>query len=144
VATLQDQLLNAIWSEDAAEVKKLLFAGASPNELDSKGWSPLLQAAEVQNAEIIKLLLAFGAKVNKKWDNGYTCLHLAVDSSIDGTIQNGGAPGDAPTEIIELLLVNGADVLAKNDAGETPLDWARHYKSEKVIRLLESKLQPAT
>ena len=102
-----------------------------------------MQAAEIQNAEILKLLLTFGAEVNKKWDNGYTCLHIAVDSSIDATIQNGGVPGDEPTEIIELLLVHGADVQVQNGVGETHLDWARHYKSEKVTRLLESKLQPA-
>lgn len=135
--TAQDSLTKAIWREDVEEVKALLSSGASPDQPDAKGTTPLMQAAEIESAPIVRLLLSAGADVNRQGYGGQTPLHIAVDVSIDGTIQRGGARGDEPTEIIEFLLVHGANVDARNDKWETPLDWARGYKSGKVMRLLQ-------
>ena len=51
------------------------------------------------------------------------------------------APGDEPTAIIELLLTNGANIFAKNAQGESPIDWAKNYHSDKIVWLLQSKLE---
>jgi ankyrin repeat protein len=48
-----------------------------------------------------------------------TPLHLAV---IDGRV-----------EIVELLVAAGADVNAKNNVGETPIDYAKFNKKEKQL-----------
>ncbi len=138
--SVQDQLNNAIWRASLVEVTSLLFAGASSNEPDSKGWTPLMQAAEGSNTQIINLLLRSGADVKKRGIENLTCLHIAVDMAIDGTIQNDGLQGKEATDVIELLLNNGADIFARNDNEKTPLDLALDYKSAKIIRLLEEKL----
>lgn len=96
-----------------------------------------MQAAESSNAEIVELLLLSGADVKKKGIDNFNCLHIAVDVALDETCQNDGIQGEEPTEIVELLLSNGAEIFAKNDQGKTPLDLARDYNAAKIIRLLE-------
>ena len=70
----------------------------------------LLQALNRVDLEGIKDLLAKGADVNAKDDDGGTPLLIAV------TLGN--------KEIAELLIANGADVNVKDKHGGTPLDWA--------------------
>ena len=132
--SLQDQLLDAIGLEKIGEVKSLLAAGASPDDPGSSDWTPLMSAAEMQNPEIVQLLLDAGADINKQGYFGQTCLHIAIDSSIDGATQSGLA--EDPTETLELLLKRGADVEIKDDKGESPIDWAR--RSKKVLHLVQS------
>jgi ankyrin repeat protein len=134
----QDKLIHAIWREKRRKVESLLDSGADVNAPGSKGWTPLMQAAEMENTEIAQLLLGRGAEVNRTGQRGYTALHIAVDMSIDGTIQTGGHQGDEPTEMIELLLKNGASISAKDEDGKTALDWAIDYKSRKIVDLLRS------
>jgi hypothetical protein len=55
-----------------------------------------MQAVEMENPAITQLLLHRGADVDRLGDHGYTPLHIAVDSSIDGTIQTGGHAGEEP------------------------------------------------
>lgn len=137
-AELQDQLIDEIWREKRRKVEALLSAGANVNAADSKGRTPLMQAAEMENLAIAQLLLDRGADVNRSGGHGYTPLHIAVDISIDGTIQTGGHPGDEPTEMIEFLLRHGASLLARDAKGETALDWAMNYKSRKIADILRT------
>lgn len=138
--SLQDQLLNAIARENIFEISTLITSGALVNELYSQGWTPLAYAIESESYQIVKLLLENGANVNICLYNEDTCLHHAVDIAIDGTIQTGGAPGDEPTDIIELLLKNGANIFAKNAQGESPMEWAKNYHSDKIVQLLQANL----
>jgi len=137
-AELQDQLIEAIWREKCSKVEALLSSGADVNVAGSKGWTPLMQAVEMENPAIAQLLLDRGADVNRPGDQGYTPLHIAVDISIDGTIQTGGHPGEEPTEIIEILLMRGASLFARDAKGETALDWALAYNSQKVADILRA------
>lgn len=137
MGSIQDKLTNAIWQASLSEVEALLTTGASPNAPDSKGWTPLMQAAEGSNLEILQRLLGAGAKVNGRGIENCTCLHIAVDYAVDGAIQTNGALGAEPTAIIEFLLSNGADIFARDDNGKTPLDLAHEYQSAKIIQLLE-------
>jgi ankyrin repeat protein len=73
------------------------------------GWTPLPFAAGNGHKEIVELLIAEGADVNVKDNNGWTPLHTATK------------------EIAELLIAKGVDVNAKDDFGRTPLDFAKPY-----------------
>ena len=77
----------------------------------------------IWSAEIVKLLIANGADVNAKNDDGMTPLHRKA--------QFGSA-----AEIAKVLIDNGAEVNAKSKDGWTPLDWAIWGKRSAVQSLL--------
>jgi ankyrin repeat protein len=138
ITDLQDKLIHAIWSEKIVDVEVLLNSGADVNAAGPQGRTPLMQAAEMENLSIARLLLDRGADVNRAGYRGYTPLHIAVDISIDGTIQKGGHPGDEPTEMIDLLIKRGASISAEDDEGKTPLGWAVAYGSKRIGGLLKA------
>ena len=131
-------LCKAIWDEDIEQIRFLVKSGEGLNTQCRNGHTPLMMAAEIDNIEIAKYLLEHGIKVNCPGHEGATPLHIAVDISIDGTIQNGEAPGDEPIDMIQILLQNGANKDLKNTQGKSALDWAKDYKSEKVIKVLQN------
>ena len=87
---------------------------------------PIHEAAKLGNIEDVKRLLADGANVNAKNDNGSTPLHNAV--------------WIGRKEVAELLIANGADVNAKEDEnGISPLHWAVKEGHKEIIELLIDK-----
>jgi ankyrin repeat protein len=75
--------------------------------------------------------------VNAKGVDGQTPLHLAIDSEVQWAIYPGDGVSREPTgEIIKLLIDGGADVNAKMDKGETPLEWAKrlgHKPAQEIL-----------
>jgi ankyrin repeat protein len=134
----QDELIQAIWREDSAEVVRLLQSGADPNGSGTQGWTPLMQAAEMENIDTIELLLRSGANPNLAGSDGTTPLHIAVDIAVDGTVQAGGNKDQVPTHIVTRLLVAGARTDSLNSDGKSALDWARDYKCEKLVAILSA------
>lgn len=114
-------LHRAASSAGLESVAMLLDAGAHINTLDASGSTALHLAPRLvgvgNSEEVVRLLLARGADavINAKDKDGFRPLHLAVhtESSI----------------IASLLVVNGADVNAMNDYGETALDLAIKFRS---------------
>ena len=84
-------------------VKLLLAAGASPGD-------GLFGAALGGHIDTVKLLLERGAKVNARFEGGYTALHTAAQSG--------------HVEVARLLLAAGADLDAGTSEGDTPLHRA--------------------
>ena len=76
----------AISKGDLATVKKLVEYGENVNE-KSNGMTPLMIAARYNKVEIIKFLLANGAKLKVKDDNGYTALKYAELSNANEAAQ---------------------------------------------------------
>ncbi len=87
--------------------------------------TPLDYAAPYCGADVVKLLLDAGAKVNAADVRGMTPLMLAVASEH----QDAG--------VVRLLLKAGADPNARSRAGESPLDWARKYGDGGVMVALQ-------
>jgi ankyrin repeat protein len=77
---LDEPLFFAVQAGDVHQVKSLLAKGADAN-VDFKGASPLEQAARSGNKEIVRLLLAHGARpdVRNHW-NGHTALQSAQEN----------------------------------------------------------------
>jgi len=79
-------------------------------------------AAEEGNVEDVKGYLANGVDVDERDESyGGTPLHFAAYSG---------------NEVVELLIANGADVNAKNQADATPLDKAIEKNRDETVSLL--------
>jgi ankyrin repeat protein len=128
--------MKAIDDGQITEVRRLLEAGVNANAMDEDGQSPLMAAACANNVKALDFLLQYGADVKRAYADGWTALHMAVDFSIDSTIQRGGPPGDEPLDAIFWLLAHGADVSAETERGETAVDFARAYRSGWVEQVL--------
>ncbi len=98
-------------AETAPEVNRLVAEGFS---IDAPGWmgaTPLHEAAQRGNAEVVEALLRHGANPNsRRPENLETPLHFA---------QNG--------EVVSLLLAYGADLEGRTRQGGTPLQWAARF-----------------
>ena len=86
--------------------------------------TPLMLAAPHCSAGIVKTLLDAGAKVNEKDLREMTPLMFAVSSERQDM------------DVLNLLLKSGADVNARSNMGETPLDWARKFGNRNTIAAL--------
>ena len=60
---------------EVEEVERVLAEGVDVNQTDDEGYSALQAAAENDNLEVVKLLVAKGAKV--EYTTAYTALQLA-------------------------------------------------------------------
>ncbi|MET3026443.1 ankyrin repeat domain-containing protein [Flavobacterium sp. UW10123] len=76
----------AISKGDLETVKKFIEYGADVNQL-SEDFTPLMTAALYNKHEIIKVLLANGAKPNTKNEKGYTALKYAQGSNATEAIE---------------------------------------------------------
>ena len=108
-------------------------------------------------AEIVRLLLDKGAKVNVKDDAGWTPLIMASMTGFVKTVNiliehkadmeaRDLLKGEAPlswaaemghVEVVKALLVKGADPGAKDKAGQTALDHAKKNEHSKVVEVLK-------
>lgn len=132
-------LVYAIYHSPVAFMRELLEIGADPGMHDHDGFPPLIAALSCSNprpgsagradvAEILALLLAFGADPNQRGINDYTALHMAV--------------AERNLAAVELLLAAGADPREKTriDECETPLEMARSAgHTEIAARLAKEK-----
>lgn len=135
-------LIEASASGQTDKVKKLIAAGIdvnlqeaaprwlstsgrceAPSLYSATGQSALQKASEGGHLEVVKLLLAAGAKVDDKNIVGDTALVLA------------GKRGY--TEIVKALLAAGADANTKNNCGTTALKIAQKAKQPEVVEILK-------
>ncbi len=118
-------LHNAILDGELEIVRRLLQAGSDTNAVDDRGWTPLHFAAAQSNAACIALLVGSGASVGVRDAFGNTPLGKAVYASA----------GDG--ECIKLLRAAGADPLAENNHGVSPVALARNISNFPVAQYFE-------
>tara|TARA_R110000868_G_scaffold397233_3_gene669790 strand:+ start:2925 stop:4313 length:1389 start_codon:yes stop_codon:yes gene_type:complete len=112
-------LANAILSEDVEGIQNALRYGEDVNEIDVYGFTPLIEAAIADNAQISQLLLSLGANPNGQGVTGSTALHWAAEN--------------ANAELCQLLLEHGADPNAYTLSGQ-PLLVMPVLRSQTSIR----------
>jgi len=100
-----EALLVAVNKGEAADVRKLLEAGANPDEQDGYGWTPLRYAVRGGHMDAALALIESGADVDLASNTGRTPLMSAA--------------GNGLSDMVEMLLKAGADHKAVNKAGET-------------------------
>jgi ankyrin repeat protein len=131
---MDDELFDAVEAGDIDEVRTLLDGEAdvnatNPERETSHGTpltrpyvTPLHQAAERANTDMVKLLLDHGAAVDGHDGYGNTPLFWAV--------------WDNHTEVVKLLLDSGADANAKNSAGTSLVSKASEDGNNEIVALL--------
>ena len=98
---------------EPAEIERLIAAGAGPSAADNNGFTPLHLAAQEGQLAAARMLLDAGAEIDRRNRFGNTALFVAVFNS--------RGRGD----LISLLREHGADPMAENASGQTPLGLAR-------------------
>jgi ankyrin repeat protein len=117
-------LLRATKRGWATTVDLLLQRGADPNLADAAGNTPLLIAAELRNAKIMKLLIQRDANIHSADAVGNTMLHVSIAAN----------RGDA--SVVDLLIRSGANVNLANALGDTPLSIAAKLGDASIVALL--------
>ncbi|MET0279611.1 MAG: ankyrin repeat domain-containing protein [Steroidobacteraceae bacterium] len=138
------ELLPAIRASDYATVQQLLRQrAADPNRVLPDGATPLSWAAEIQDAQMVRLLLAAKAKPDAATNPAAAPLMLACEHGDAAVLEllldagadvqrvrtDGVAPlalcaGAAPAAIVARLLDTGARVEHADERGQTALMWA--------------------
>lgn len=154
-------LMQAVKSNNAAQVKKLIDQGVDVSELDASQDAPLIMAAYKGYSEIVRLLLEAGADVTAV-DPGMkaTALHAAsyaghadaarlliahhIDINKQGPYNGYTALHDAiwqnNVETADVLIAAGADLSLKSHEGQTPLEFARANHRAQIVALIERRL----
>ncbi len=144
---LNDELLQAIRSGDAAAVEELLAKGADPNALDmrvTQAQHPdafinfaLRSAAEAGNVEIVRLLLDAGACPNLNTPLGGVRAHDRVILS----------PYPESLEILRMLVEAGAEPTKEPydtmEWGENYTDWHRRLRTGRIPENIRSLIHHA-
>ena len=99
-------------------VKLLISNGADINIKNGVGMTPLHEAS---NKEIAEILLANNANVNAR-AKGITPLHVAASVN--------------DNDVSKILIINRADINAKDDSEITPLHYAVSFYAKEIVQLL--------
>ena len=147
----------AAHSNDCEMIKLLLYYGADPDIRSSVGSSVLHEVIRQSDHKTISLLLGSGANVNWKDASGRTPLFYAIEQQ-DATIvrqliQSGTDVGIQDKEGMQALHVaarcENQEILAMvlnacvsinniDNAGKTPMQYAKEAGREGIVRLLEA------
>lgn len=110
---------------DSQKIKEILSKNPKEyNALLFKETNALLIACGNGYFECVKLLIEFGAKINKTKYDECSPLHLACNA----------APWKDTEACIRLLVKHGANINARDAHGKTPLHHA--YENPKILRVL--------
>lgn len=115
-------LADAILFQDVATVKRYLDGGEDVNAVDEYGFTPIIESAIGNRADVAELLISYGADINEPDLAGRTALHWAAD--------NNNLP------FCEMLLQKGADPNARDKQNQPPMTSALLRSQEKLRNLL--------
>ena len=105
----------------AKEIESLLGRNVDVNCTINGSDTPLIVAARKGSVEIVRMLVAKGADVNKKNQEGASPLGLASRGHKDA---------------VEVLIRAGADVNTKDNAGSSPLAFAASLGCKEIVAAL--------
>ncbi|XP_008059948.1 ankyrin repeat, SAM and basic leucine zipper domain-containing protein 1 isoform X2 [Carlito syrichta] len=151
----------ALSTGDVALVQELLNSGVSVNSSFRYGWSPLMYAASVANADLVRVLLDKGANASFNKDKQtilitacsargseeqvLKCVELLLSRNADPNVACSRlmtpvmyAARDGRPQVVALLVAHGAEVNTQDENGYTALTWAaRQGHKNVVLKLLE-------
>ena len=151
----REMLSLAIGNGDASKVRELLEPPANLSYTNEDGFSPLMQAVQVNQEDIVKLLISKGAIVNFVNDNGVSALLLAVRTNqvnmVRVLVELGAdvnmryahrgtalmhAVNNESVQIAKILIEAGANVNAADDSDVTPRILAELSGNPAMVKLV--------
>ena len=111
-------------NSDVAVINYLLEKGNDPNQVNAEkgGRTPLMNAAALNSAEVVKLLAEKSQNINAVNSDGYSALTLAVDNN--------------RAEVVRLLLDLKADASVVDNEGNTLYHHAVKRGDKKILELI--------
>ncbi len=132
----------AVGRKNLAILKSLLDQDLDVNAQDNQGVTPLLAAGEAGNAEAVAVLIEYGAHLETRDNDDRTLLQVTVLNILDKMHRDFAdvAEGEfSQANLLQSLLVQGANPNVSDDLGQTPLHWLREARAKTQDPL---KLQP--
>ncbi|CAL4064062.1 unnamed protein product, partial [Meganyctiphanes norvegica] len=119
-------LHSAVWRFDTDVTKALLEAGAKPDTINSRGFTPLKYASFASNyhAHAVKIFIDAGANPNLQDEFGQAAMHFAVDQN--------------KFEVVKVLLAAQADPHLKTNWGVSPIDIAVDENNTAILDLINT------
>jgi len=106
-------LFAAASRNNTAEVKRLLDAGAKPDEVRFIGFTPIFFSVLFENADMFRIMMDRGADIR------------AVDGSGSSLLMWAAANESGSPQLVEMLLKLGLNPNQANKFGDTALTWAQ-------------------
>eukprot|EP00398_MALV-I-01_sp_L67-1_P001066 gene1066-861_t len=150
--------VKAMIQEFDIDVNKPVFSlsHVSDSQFGSSGWFPLHVASHNNHPNLVRVLLEFGADVDRITSHDFTALHMASKMGLAGVVKvlvEGGADTEihsgegsfmslhhaankGHSGVVQLLLDAGASVTSLDHNGAEPLFWASYNGHIDVVRLL--------
>ncbi|WP_437177083.1 ankyrin repeat domain-containing protein [Orenia metallireducens] len=116
-------LIEAIKNNDLKLIKELLDMRVDLNYADNNNRTPLIHAVKFQKLELVDRLIELGADLNLRDNKGRTAL-------IEAVIANNAK--------IAARLINANSDINIRYLGKTPLELARDWNRNNIIRLLDN------
>lgn len=154
------ELINAVLAEDLVKAAALLKNGADCNCKNEEGATALMLAAGTGNLQMVELLLEAGSEVDAKDERGWTALFKALfnyeqncgfpdvvralikaGANIEHQVAYGTRPlmiaaGYGEARVVDVLLLAGVEVDAKNEGGRTAKTMAETKDYVEVVNQL--------
>lgn len=148
-----------IYDSNFNVVELLVMNNADVNAANNYGWTPLFFAADNSNSDVVAFLVDNGANINLVANEGITPILIANDiesvkilcktTNINKANDSGITPliafsmRDISTEVINVLLENGANVNILDKDKETALSYAiENGNFEIALMLLNNNANP--
>lgn len=159
-ATLpENRLTAAALCNDAGAATRIVAEGARPNDRDACGWTALVVAASTGHVDVIRALLAAGAKPNVVSRAGRSsrspllaavmrgdsaAANVLLDAHASAAATTGGgrdalmyAATGVDADLVRRLLRRDADACRKDHAGITAAQLAGAFANDGVASLLK-------
>jgi len=122
---LNEQLLEAAKTGNAAVIQSLLAAGADINAASNNGNTAFMYAASKGHTATVEVLIANGADINAASNDGMTAFIYATN--------------EGHTATVKVLIAKGADINAANNRGNTALMYASINSHTAIVKVLIAK-----